>query len=196
MKSVKPRAAKPAQRPILNYADFNYLDMDLRVTLPQLVLGIKVHDYQFKSESPFRSYKFKPGRKWINIAHQTSGIMCGQFYMIGTLLEPKSVEVLRGMQQLGAKWLDSNVGWGTPYIDTLIEYRDDLTRLLKADCNRSHGDFAEGIYPVDLEFLPNLAANCPDINVLDEEIEWESGLDRCVGSIGRWSCYVMAENSD
>jgi hypothetical protein len=196
-KTKTSRAAKSATRPTLKLEDFHYLDRQ-GIVFPQIVLGIKHHYSSFSSDYPPRAYTFKASApKFRHIAHQTSGLGCGQFYVTGTLLEPKSVEVLRGMKEIEAKWLDSNAGvFGGATLQQINDYERDLQRLFGASANRSHGDFCEALYPIDIEHLSKIASNCPDLETLDEWIEWDSGLSRAMGSIGRWSAYILGENSD
>lgn len=197
---TKPKASrpkKPVAQPALKLEDFHYLDRQ-GVVFPQIVLGIKHCRESFSSDYPPRRHTFAIGApKFQNIAHQTSGLGCGQFYITGTLLQPKSVEVLRGLQEIERKWLDSNVGaFGGATLEQLNDYERDLRRLFDASANRSHRDFAEAIYPIDLEHLPKIAADCPDLETLDEWIEWEGGFDRAAGSLNRWKVWVLGENSD
>lgn len=194
-KTKANRSSRPAARPTLKLEDFRYLDRQ-GITLPQIVLGIKHSRESFGSDYPPQKYTFKNGApKFQNIAHQTSGLGCGQFYVTGTLLEPKSVEVLRGMQEIERKWLDSNVGtFGGSTLETLNDYERDLQRLFGASANRTHRDFCEGLYPIDLERLPKLVANHPDLDQLDELIEWDTGWSRSLGCIGRWNVWILGNN--
>ena len=196
-KSKASRPKKPAAQPVLKLEDFHYLDRQ-GVSFPQIVLGIKHCRESFSSDYPPRRYIFKAGApKFQNIAHQTSGLGCGQFYITGTLLQPKSVEVLRGLQEIERKWLDSNVGaFGGATLEQFNDYERDLRRLFDASANRSHRDFAEAIYPIDLEHLPKIVADCPNLETLDEWIEWGSGRERSLGCVGRWRAFILASNSD
>lgn len=196
-KSKTSRAPKRAKQPVLKLEDFHYLDTQ-GIPFPQIVLGIKQYRECFSSDYPPRRHTFKSGApKFQNIAHQTSGLGCGQFYITGTLLQPKSPEVLRGLQEIERKWLDSNVGvFGGASLENLNDYERDLQRLFGASANRSHGDFFEALYPVDLEHLPKIAADCPDLENLDEFIEWGSGWERSLGCVGRFKAYILGQNSD
>jgi hypothetical protein len=189
-KSLSVRGATKKPSGILKVEDFKYYDQ-LGLTLPQLILGIEVNP---KSEYS-RDYKFKPGRKWIKLAHQTAGHACNQRYLICTALQPKSVEVLQKMQQLANKWDGSQAGcWGNS-LDSLNEYRQDIKNLFGADCNFCHNDFEEGIYPIDIDFLIGLTDEKVPEN-LDDLVEWESGWDRSLGCLGRWKLFVLGENCD
>lgn len=196
-KSKASRPKKPAAQPVLKLEDFHYLDRQ-GVSFPQIVLGIKHCRESFSSDYPPRRHTFKADApKFQNIAHQTSGLGCGQFYITGTLLQPKSMEVLRGMQEIERKWLNSNVGaFGGATLEQFNDYERDLRRLFDASANRSHRDFAEAIYPIDLEHLPKIVADCPDLEKLDELIEWDSGWERSLGCVGRFKAYILASNSD
>lgn len=196
---TKPKASrpkKPAAQPVLKLEDFHYLDRQ-GIVFPQIVLGIKHCRESFSSDYPPRRYTFKAGApKFQNIAHQTSGLGCDQFYITGTLLQPKSSGVLRGLQEIEGKWLDSNVGaFGGATLAQLNDYELDLQGFFDASANQSHRDFCEALYPIDLESLPKIAANCPDLDTLDELIEWDSGWERSCGCLGRWKAYLLGENS-
>jgi len=170
--------------------NFKYAD-ELGITLPQLVLGIEVNPMSDRA----RAYRFVKSRRWVWLAHQTAGLCCNQHYLYATLLTPKSAAVLQGMNALAQKWLDSNVGWAGVSLDTANEYRQDLDRLFGADCNSCHQDFEEAFYPADLEFLPKLAADQLPEN-LDDLIEWDSGLERAMGCVGRFRLLIVSNNSD
>jgi len=189
----KKKRAETAKN-ILRQEDFKYLDQT-GVVLPQLVLGIEIPYDRFGGEYPATDYKFKPGRTWLKIAHQTAGLACHQRLILGTLLTPISVAVAQGMAELEKKWLDSNAGLFGNSLDSILEYRADLKRLFGADCNGCHEGFEEAIYPVDIEFLPKLAADAWPKD-LDELIEWESGWQRTIGCVGRWNLWILAQNSD
>lgn len=181
---------KKKDRGELKLEDFKYHD-SLGLTLPQLVLGIEVDPTSEYS----KDYKFKPGRKWIKLAHQAAGHACNQHYLICTVLRPKSVEMLQNMQRLADKWEDSQAGWWGNSLKTVLEYQKDLKELLGVDCNICHGKMEEAFYPVDLDFVSKLAEdNLP--NDLDDLIEWDSGWGRSLGCIGRWGLYIIGDNSD
>lgn len=183
----------PAGKP-LKRDDFKH-DWDLKLTLPVLVLAIPVLDWAFK-EGDYKAYRFAPGRQWIKLAHQTAGLACHQHYMHATILTPKSVAVAQGMNELAAKWEDSQVGcFGGPTIDGLLDYRADLKRLFGADCNHSHRDFEEAIYPIDIEDLPKLTDE-PMPKNRDDLIVWKDGWQRAMGCINRFRLYILGPNSD
>lgn len=189
---VKKKAAgrKKKDRGELKLEDFKYHD-SLGLTLPQLVLGIEVDPTSEYS----KDYKFKPGRKWIKLAHQTAGHACNQHYLICTVLQPKSVEVLQKMQQLANQWEDSQAGCWTNSLETVLAYRASLKNLLGVDCNFCHKKFEGGIYPIDTEFLEKLTDEKFPKD-LDDLIEWDSGWERGLGCIGRWGLFVLGPNSD
>ena len=188
---------KPVKQPTLKIEDFHYLD-ERAVSLPQIVLGIKVHRECFSTDYPPRKYTFVSGApKFQNIVHQTSGIGCGQFYVTGTFLQPKSAEILSALKEIGGRWADTSVGaLRSPTIIEINEYEKDLQWYLGASANRTHRDLCEGLYPIDLEWLPRVAVGYPDLDHLDDLIEWDSGLSRAMGSVGRWGAWVLGTNSD
>lgn len=188
---------KPIKQPTLKIEDFHYLD-ERAVSMPQIVLGIKVYRECFSTDYPPRRHTFVNGApKFQNIVHQTSGIGCGQFYVTGTFLQPKSAEILSALKEIEKKWLDSNIGaLGGATLEQLNDYESDLQRLFGASANHSHRDFCEGLYPIDLRYLPRIAAEHPDMDHLDDLIEWDSGLSRAMGSVGRWGAWILGTNSD
>lgn len=186
--SNKRRLKRDKEKPALNIEDFKYSDQ-LGLTLPQLVLGIEV------TGRMDRTYKFKPGRAWIKLAHQTAGYACHQRYMLATILKPKSVEVLQNMQRLARMWDGSQAGCFGNSLDSVIKYRNDLKALFGADCNTCFQDLEEGFYAIDLDDMPKLIDDdLPD--ELDDLVDWESGWGRAIGCVGRWSLCLISENSD
>lgn len=174
------------------------------IQIPALVLGVKVYD-------PSKMHKashidFKPSdREWFKIAHQTAGHGCHQHYICGTVLTPKSVDVLRGMERIDHKYYDSQIGCLGTTLDSLVEYRDDLRTIFGVDCNRSYIDLEEAIYPIDCDksALDLLASDVlPDD--LDELINWHENemskkivaWNRFVGCENRWKLYIFGRNSD
>lgn len=158
--------------------------------LPMLVLGIHVHG----DESP--DCKFKPGREWEFIEHQTAGHACHHESLMATKLIPK-LSVESAMKELSDKWLESDAGvWGVS-LKQIVEYNDDLKRLFGAQCQGCHTYFQEAYYPVDIEYLPLLTDEALPKD-LDDLIEWKwkDDIDKTIGMIGRWSLVILGENCD
>jgi hypothetical protein len=182
---------KSGKRDILSIEDFKSLD-DLGLPLPQLILGIEVNAKSFGSDYPPRSYRFRPGRQWLNITHQVAGHGYKQRYVIGTPLVPTPAAKL-GMSRLCSEWYDSDIGVGHIQFADLLLYRDNVKTWLGADCNLSYEGFAEAIYPIDVEYTSKLAADVLP-NDPDELVDWESGMERASGSMNRWSLVVLGKN--
>lgn len=191
----KAAAIQKKNSPALTIEQFKYVD-DLGLSLPQLVLGIKIPRQKFGGDYPATDYNFKLGRSWLKIAHQTAGIACKQHYIVGTVLKPKSVSVAMSLSALDSRWYGSNVGALGCSLDNLIVYRSQLRELFNVDCNESHGDFEEGFAPIDVEFLPAMAADKLDPATLDDLIVWKSGWERSIGCLARWGLWVLCRNSD
>jgi hypothetical protein len=177
-------AQKPTKRPKqLDIEQFKYLDQ-LGLPFPQLVLGIKVPQDAFNEEYGWREIRFKPGRRWVKIAHQTCGVFCRQHYYIGTILTPS--ERLKTNLHL--------FHWPLPEgLDGLTKYRENLQVALQADCNDCYKNLEEAHYPIDVKFATKLAIDAPPCE-LDELIDWESGLERARGAMGRWNLVVLGNN--
>jgi len=169
-------------------AEFTYLD---ETYLPVLVLGVRA----YPDAGWWKPYKFLPGREWLHIAHQTGGYACNQFHFQGTLLKPKSVEVLQAMNRIARHWLDSCVGMWGQQLDPVLEYRRQLNEWLDVDCNYSFPMFEEGLYPIDIEHRLKLSdEEFP--KDLDDQIEWEHDLQRIAGAFNRWGLWVFGPNCD
>jgi len=157
-----------------------YLD-DLDKELPALVLAAHCN------------YAFTNGREWLSIIHQTAGHACNQHYMTGTILQPRP-EIVDKIKQINDHWLHSNCGaWGVR-LDEILEYRNQLKGLLGVDCNHSHRDFEEGLYPIDCssEVVRKLASdNIPDN--LDDFIKWDPGE---ICKHASWNLYILGINCD
>lgn len=117
---------------------------------PQLLLGIPHHPYDPRYQDlPLERFL---GSGWQLIAHQHSGYACAQSYFLGRFLKPKSVDVLRAMEEIADRYLDSLLRErGDPALDELIAYRTLLRELLDVDCSQSYGFLAEGLYPIDID---------------------------------------------
>lgn len=178
------------KRPSLELEQFRYPD-DLGLKLPQLVLGIHVPVHQFQSDYPPRDYAFQPGRKWLKLAHETAGFGRKPVYLVATVLASREAETLGGFASC---WRGSNVGACEPSLSTLNAYSDHLKRALKVACNESHHLLAEGLYPIDTCFLPDVATDAIDPTKLDDLIEWDSGAQRAAGCVGRWSLAILARS--
>lgn len=172
---------------------FKYVDQ-IGLTLPLLVLGVRVKDWEFKDEENARDYKFAKTRTWHRIVHQTAGLACHQKHLTGTIITPKTGEVAMGLSGIATEWYDSNVGIGGASLENILKYRESLLKI-GLDCNYSYPDFEEGFYPIDPEYARQISAE-PLPSNLDDLIEWDSGLSRAIGSINRWGLWVLGPNSD
>ena len=187
---VKKVSAKRPNEAGLNVEEFRYAD-ELGLELPQLILAIEVSP---RSEYA-RSYQFKIGRDWIRLAHQTAGPARHQRYLYASRLTPKSVDIVQGMNSLSRKWGHSHAGCGGVSLDRAVEYQNDLKKLFKAGCNVSHHGFEEGFYPIDIEYLPDLAADkMPD--KLEDLVQWSSAFERAAGCVNRFKLVILGSNSD
>jgi hypothetical protein len=166
--------------------EYKFLDLDLKLTLPQLVLAVY---------SPFDGLPFKDTRKWIKIVHQTAGIACHHPKFLGTILTPTKY-MKRYMKWLSDKWYESNCGAFGATLDELAAYDYDLSDF-SLSCNRSYKYLEEGLYPIDIEddTLVRIAENKLPTK-LDDLIDWKSDMDRFLGCIGRWNLFIVGENSD
>lgn len=99
------------------------------------------------------------------------------------------------MSRLSEARVGSGIGAiGVTLVDVL-SYREDLQALIKGDCDRCFGGLAEGYYPIDVEYAPTLTAAAIPADP-DDLIDWESGMERARGIIGRWRLAVLGRNSD
>jgi hypothetical protein len=183
----------------LKTSDFFYIDQIENFSYPKIILAIDIPDCYFQEYYPYkwRELKFNKTRTWTKIAHQSAGIACHQSYFFGTFLTPKSIKVLENTILLQNKWLDSNAGAFGVSLDSILEYRKDIKDMFGVDCNSCWNKFEESIYPIDCttENIKKLTDDqLPED--LDELIDWDSGFGRAIGCIGRWSLYILAENSD
>jgi hypothetical protein len=138
------------------------------------------------------------GHPFIHIFHQTAGIACHHVDMDAIVLTPKP-RVFAAMQLIEKHWFESCAGAFGTSLDELNMYRMQLKTLVHPDldCNQSYTHMEEGIYPVDVDvrLLRELVEeDLPDD--LDSMLTFESDLRRCIGMVGRWKCFMLAENSD
>jgi hypothetical protein len=55
----------------------------------------------------------------------------------------------------------------------------------------------EGVYPIDVDVRQLRALVEEDLpDDLDSLLTFESDLRRAIGMVGRWKCFILAENSD
>lgn len=180
-----------AKKVIFDLEQFKYLD-ELKLSFPQLVLGIHIPTHKFDSDFPPQDYKFKAGRQWHKIAHQTSGLGRKPFYLIGTILSPRDEGAISDVESV---FKYTNVGMTSVELYTLNKYAKELDDNLKVGCNESYHFLAEGLYPIDLVFLPKMAKDSIDVSKLDDFVIWDSGMQRATSSINRWSLYILGKNS-
>lgn len=188
----RPRVAAPTSRPKASHLaleQFRFADQ-LGLHLPQLVLGIEVDRRELAGDSR-RDYAFQPGRQWHKLAIQTAGVASRQRYLIGTLLRP-SERAAKGIPIVYQRWRATSVGAQCATLTQLGAYRADVKQLFGADCDQSYAAFAEAFYPVDLTYLPELAADALP-NPLDDLIRWDSGFDR-MAFANRWTLGVLTPN--
>jgi hypothetical protein len=169
--------------------EFDYVDMNMKIPLPVLVLGI-----QISSEYP-RRYRAKKKYDFKCIVHQTAGHGCHQQYVYGMILKPKK---LPEMELLARNYYASEIGCYSQSLNDIIKYRDTLDRLFGVDCNYTYREFEEGFYPIDFskENLEKLAVDAASIPDPDSMIAWKESFDRVVGCIGRWGLFILGENCD
>ena len=170
-----------------NIDTYGYLNTDYGIALPQLVLAVNYYDAD--------KIKFATDRKWLRIAHQTAGHGCHQHYLVGTILTmtPLAKELAR---ILNMTWLESDCGVFGVSMNELENYRTQL-RGYGLDCNFAYPKFEEAIYPVDCtgDALQKLAKDKLPKD-LDTLIEFEGGIDKMCGMIGRWELFILGENCD
>lgn len=180
---------KPTKRSAPLQIEAFHSAASIGLTLPKLVLAIEVDP---RSEYA-RAYRFKAGRTWHPIAHQTAGFRRHPRYLYATPLVPRAPEVFAGLAALARKWAGSQAGCYGVTLATVNAYATDLQRLLNAGCNVSHPGFAEGFYPIDLDHLGAIAAdNLPA--QLDDLVVWKSAFEQAADSNGRWKLAVLGEN--
>jgi len=173
---------------------FRYPDQ-LGIALPSLVLAIPVLSEDLCDDSDYRGYRFKPGRTWHLLAHQTAGVGCRQHYMHATVLTPLSDDIQRRMNALSKQWLHTDTGALGVSLDELSHYRSDLARLFGADCNTSYPDFEEGLFPIDSQFVGKLTGD-PLPKDFDDLLEWKDGFQRACGCLNRFRLCIIGPNSD
>lgn len=152
--------------------------------LPKLVLALN-EEYQLKDKNG-----------WIYVSHQTAGHGCHHHHMLAKILTPKK-KVSANMRNLSEKWFESDAGMFEVSLDNILEYRKDLKKMFRVDCNNSYMGFEEGIYPIDCT-KKNLSKMCKDDlpEDLDDLISWKNKTDSFFHLLGRWNLYILGENCD
>jgi hypothetical protein len=162
-------------------------DLWVREGSPVLVVGVR-HLERVKSSK----------RPLVPIYHQTSGLACNHIKLHAIVLKPKPL-VLAAMQLIERHWFESNMGCFGTSLEEVLFYRMQLKDLVhpRADCNVTYIDLVEGAYPIDLD-MSVIRDLCDDDlpDNLDDLLEFESPFSRSMGSVGRWRCFILAENSD
>ena len=160
---------------------------------PALVVGI-LHP----GRSLGKTVRMRPEHPFVRVRHQTAGLACHSVEIEGIILQPRP-RVLAAMQLIERHWYDSCMGAIQTSLDEILHYRMQLRDLVHplADCNRSYMHLEEGLYPLDVHVgvLRDICENTlPDD--LDDLLDFDSSLARAIGALGRWSCFILAENSD
>lgn len=158
---------------LVNFDECDFLPDE---KLPALVLAT-IYEYPFTDQ-----------RKWMKIVHQVGGGSCIQHYMIATILNPKP-EIRDAMQQISDWGLSSCLN---DFLETKVEYRNELKRLLNVDCNHSYAALDEGIYPIDCS-VENLRTLCTDElpDDLDEFIDWSKQEKGIRIDHAAWRVYIL-----
>ena len=168
----------------LSADDFQWLDLDYGLTeFPYAVLG-----FLLDSRWLWRP-KFKPGRTWLNISHQTRGVCDGQQYLVGTVLSP-TAKMRTAMTEIAQRWHGTNLGCHGlgPTLDDVVAYRQQLNVLLDEDCNESFQHLEEAMYPIDIG--PATLANvCSDVFPADLRETFEPDIRTT-----EWRIYILAVN--
>ena len=137
-------------------------------------------------------------RPMVSVYHQCGGLSCNHMTMVAMPLTPRPM-MLAAMQLIEKHWFDSGMGVFRTSLDEILFYRSQLKALVHpdADCNSSYGDLQEAVYPIDVD-MRVLRELCEDElpDNLDDLIQFDSDMHRAMGMIGRWKCYILAENSD
>jgi len=144
------------------------------------------------------------------LRHQTAGIGCHHHDLWAIPLEPRP-EATVGLYRLEKFRYGSNAGAFGISLDELKVYREQLRTWLGVDGTWSYRYFEEGIYPIDAtaEHLQRLTSQELPRD-LDELLEWTRpgdpedpkerervvALRRLCGWVGRWTLFVLGENSD
>lgn len=144
------------------------------------------------------------------LRHQTAGIGCHHHDLWAIPLEPRP-EAVAGLYRLEKFWYGTNAGALGVSLDELEVYRAQLRTWLRVDCAWSYRYFEEGIYPIDataehlrrltVQELPEeldelLEWTRPDDPEDPQQREWVVMLRRFCGYFGRWTLFVLGENSD
>lgn len=158
-------------------------------TEPRLVLALLDRTWT-------KDFSFVPGRDWVRLQHQTSGHACGQVHMWCTFLTPRP-ENIAAISEIEREWYDTDLGAWEVTLDALFKYRKMLNEKLSVDCNWSHSDLAEAIYPIDCT-VENLRKLCLDEipDNLESLIEFDNDMSRVFGIVNRWKLYIIGENCD
>jgi hypothetical protein len=169
-------------------------------TPPLLILGCSValeSSYPELYQAPLR-WKMKPGRTWERIAHQHAGVSCSHSYFWATVLTPRP-DVAAALAEIDAHWCGTDTGvWGVTLAE-IVEYSEQLRRLIPgATCEKVYGQFTEALYPIDCDTgadVRRLALDdLPDD--LNELVEWDKGMSKLLGCVGRWGLWSLGVNSD
>jgi len=137
-------------------------------------------------------------RPMTSVYHQCGGISCNHMTMLALPLTPRP-RMLAAMQLIEKHWFDSCMGVFRTTLDEIMIYRSQLKTLVHpdADCNDTYSDLQEAVYPIDVD-MRVIRELCEDDlpDNLDDLIQFDSDLQRALGMVGRWKCYILTENSD
>lgn len=166
---------------------------------PRLVLAIEIDQpVEYKLGRKMithlpRHFRFKKAWPFKAVQHQTAGMLCSQKKLWIMELKPTQA-VAKLMESVAAAYIDSCMGFAGVALSEIIKY-NGMLEIYGLGCNRSHGDLAEAIYPIDVEHLQRATSTRLPKN-LDDMLEFRCGIGRVLGSIGRWKLYILSENSD
>lgn len=171
----------------------NFKDLfDLKLKMPQLMLGIEIDKETIKYSETLVMPRFKPGRNWLQIVHVNGGKHYDQRYFVGTLLKPNPRMVL-AMDRISDEWIGKAIRANDATLIDVILYREYIQNLIEVDCNNSWRIFAEGCYPIDIEYTKSLVEDKLPL-LFDDLIDWKDGFERAAGSTNRWKLTILGEN--
>lgn len=158
-------------------------------TTPRLVLAIK-------DRGTDSLFTFREGREWHRILHQTGGLCCNHARMWCTFLTTRPA-VTPVVNEISARWLDSNAGAFGVRLDEILKYRKFINEKLGVDCNLSYSDFQEAIYPIDCT-IQTIRALCEDDlpSDLNDLLHFDNNFSSMLGFTSRWNIYILGENCD
>lgn len=179
--------------PLVQGPDFPRIHThDLSSSFPFMIIGC-AQEYNHR----LLEQRIRDTKNWFIFTHQSGGTACEQFGIIGKAYRLSN----KGKSLAGAldkEFFGKSCAMLGLSLSEILSYKKILDEsLYELNAEYSYAYLKEALYPLDF--------SASEINVLidgnvsedlDDLVSWSRPLDRIIGSVGRWTAFLVHENAD